>query len=418
MSLQVLGPFEGSGLNFMNCTGKTLSERYAAMNHWGMLREEQNIWPYGLTHDNRRPLNFGTQDYLGFSTNKRVIDSVKEFIGENNIIHSAGSPTLTGRTVWTDRLEQRIAEILDQQTCLVFSSGWMACFGAISGLANGRDTLVIDALSHNCLQLAAKVTTQNVYKFNHNDMDHLNDVLEKCRQQDERNGLFVVTETLFSMNSDSPDLRRIMELIHKYEAILVLDTAHDLGVIGESGFGLLETIDIKHEKNIILCGAFSKAFGTNGGFIAGPIDIRKHLTIMAPTYMFSTGASPIQCHVAYESINLIFSDEGARLRSRLKELVDFTVARFRENGFTINGKPTQIVPVHIGNERIARMIFKNLFEQGLLVNLVEFPAVPKGKAIFRFQLMATHREDEIEEAIEMLKDARAKVEREMVEMID
>src|SRR3990170_6943920 len=98
MSSQVLGPFEGSGLNFINCSGKTLSERYAAMNHWGMLREEQNIWPYGLTHDNRKPLNFGTQDYLGFSTNKRVIDSVKEFIEENNIIHSAGSPTLTGRT--------------------------------------------------------------------------------------------------------------------------------------------------------------------------------------------------------------------------------------------------------------------------------------------------------------------------------
>jgi 7-keto-8-aminopelargonate synthetase-like enzyme len=235
---------------------------------------------------------------------------------------------------------------------------------------------------------------------------------------DDRNGLFVITESLFSMNSDAPDLRRLMELVHKYEDILIIDCAHDLGVIGEKGLGLLETIDLQYEKNVIICGAFSKAFGTNGGFVAGPGEIRKQLTIMAPTYIFSTGASPIQCHIASKSIDLVFSEEGRRLRQRLKELVEFTVTRFRENGFTINGKPTQIVPVLIGHERIARMIFKNIYEQGLMVNLVEFPAVPKGKAIFRFQLMATHQEEEIEQAIEMMKNAKIKVEKDMMELID
>jgi 7-keto-8-aminopelargonate synthetase-like enzyme len=418
MSLQILGPYEGSALNFVSFSGKTIAERYAGLNHWGMLREEQNIWPYGLTQDNRRPLNFGTQDYLGFSNNQEVVNSVKEFIDENHIIHSAGSPTLTGRTIWTDRVEERLASILKQKTCLVYPTGWMACFGAVSGLANGKDTLVIDALSHNCLQVAAKFTTQNVYKFNHNDMAHLNEVLEKCRQLDDRNGLFVVTESLFSMNSDAPDLRRVMELVHKYDAILIIDTAHDLGVIGENGLGLLETIDIQYEKNMIICGAFSKAFGTNGGFVAGPQEIRKQLTILSPSYLFSTGASPIQCHVAWKSMELVFSEEGVRLRARLRELVDFTVNLFRENGFTINGKPTQIVPVLIGHERIARHMFKYVFERGLLINLVEFPAVPKGKTIFRFQLMASHKEEEIIKAVEMLKTARAKVEQDMIELID
>lgn len=418
MSLQILGPYEGSGLNFMNFSGKTLSERFAPLNKWGVLREEQHIWPFAMTHDNRKPMNFGTQDYLGISNNTLIIDSVKEFIEKNHMIHSAGSPTLTGRTIWTEQLEEKTAGILKQKTSMIFPTGWMACYGAVTGLTNAKDTIVMDALSHNCMQMAARYTTQNIFKFNHNDMAHLDEVLEKCRQMDDRNGLFVITESLFSMNSDAPDLRRIMELIHKYEAILIIDIAHDLGVLGEKGLGLLETVDLQYEKNLVICGAYSKAFGTNGGFVAGPAEIRKQMTTMCPTYMFSTGASPIQCYIAIKSLDLVFSEEGTRMRKRLKELVDYTVAMFRENDFIINGKPTQIVPVHIGHERIARMIFKNVLEQGLMVNLIEFPAVPKGKAIFRFQLMASHKEEEIEQAIEMMKTAKTMVEKEMVDLID
>jgi len=122
MSSQILGPFEGSGLNFMNFSGKNLAERYASFNHWGTLREEQNLWPYGLENDNRRPLNFGTQDYLGFSTNQTLIDSLSKFVAENNMIHSAGSPTLTGRTIWTAELEIKLAQLLKQNTCLFYSS--------------------------------------------------------------------------------------------------------------------------------------------------------------------------------------------------------------------------------------------------------------------------------------------------------
>ncbi|MFO7369428.1 MAG: pyridoxal phosphate-dependent aminotransferase family protein [Bacteroidales bacterium] len=418
MASQILGPFEGSGLNFMNFSGKTLAERYKDFNHWGTLREEQNIWPFGMINDNRRPLNFGTQDYLGFSVNKEVVNSLKEFINSNQIIHSAGSPTLTGRTIWTAELEEKIASLLKQKTALIFPSGWMACFGAVAGLTNGRDTIVIDALAHNCMQVAAKYSTKNLLKFRHNDMVHLDEILEKCRQDDDINGLFIVTESLFSMNSDSPDLRRVMELAHKYEAIVIIDTAHDLGVIGKTGLGALETIDIQYAKNLVICGAFSKAFGTNGGFVAGPAEIRKHLVIMTPTYIFSTGASPLQCHVAGKSLDLIFSGEGEQLRLQLKELVEFTVKKFKKSGFTLIGKPTQIIPVLIGNERMARMIFREAFSQGLMINLVEFPAVPKGRAIFRFQLMATHKKADIEKAIEILKNAKEKAENSLTEMID
>ena len=182
MSLQILGPYEGSGLNFMNFAGKTIAERFAPLNTWGLLREEQNIWPFAQTHDNRRPMNFGTQDYLGFSRQDVLVDAVKEFIEEHHIIHSSGSPTLTGRSVWTEQLEDKVAGILKQKSCLIYPSGWMACYGAVTGLTNARDTIVMDALSHNCLQMAAKYTTLNFFKFNHNDMALLNELLEKSRQ--------------------------------------------------------------------------------------------------------------------------------------------------------------------------------------------------------------------------------------------
>jgi 7-keto-8-aminopelargonate synthetase-like enzyme len=320
--------------------------------------------------------------------------------------------------MWTGELEKKLSGLLQQDTSLIFPSGWMACFGAVAGLVNGKDTVVIDALAHNCLQVAAKFSTNNIFKFNHNDMYHLNAVLEKCRQADERNGLFIVTESLYSMNSDAPDLRRVLELAHKYEANVIIDTAHDLGAMGKKGLGLLETVDIEYAKNLIICGAFSKVFGTNGGFVAGPASVRRQLTVMAPSYMFSTGASPLQCHIAGKSLDLVFSEEGQKMRARLKELVSFTVEQFVLNGFTINGIPSQIVPVHIGHERIARMIFKRIFEQGLLVNLIEFPAVPKGKAIFRFQLMATHKESDIIQAIKMMQEARIEIEKLMPELID
>jgi 7-keto-8-aminopelargonate synthetase-like enzyme len=249
-------------------------------------------------------------------------------------------------------------------------------------------------------------------------MAHLDGILDKCRKADNMNGLFIVTESLFSMNSDSPDLRRLMELAHKYEAIVIIDTAHDLGVIGKTGLGALETIDIQYSKNLVICGAFSKAFGTNGGFVAGPAEIRKQLVIMTPTYIFSTGASPLQCHIAGKSLDLIFSEQGEQLRLKLKELVVYAVKKFKKNGFTLIGKPTQIIPVLIGNERIARMIFKETFSQGLMINLVEFPAVPKGKAIFRFQLMATHKKTDIDKAIKILRNAREQVEKGLAELID
>jgi len=418
MSSPVLGPYEGSALNFVNFNGKTLAERYHGLNHWGTLRDEQMIWPYGKIHDNRRPLNFGTQDYLGLSHNQEAIDFLKDFLERNNIVHSAGSPTLTGRTIFTEQLEQELALVLKQGTCLVYPTGWMACFGAVSGLANSKDTIIIDSLAHNCLQLATKCTTPNVHKFHHNKLDHLQNLLEKCRQQDNKNGLFIITESLFSMNSDSPDIKKLIELSRRYEAIVIIDTAHDFGVTGKNGLGLIGDIPLEFEKNIVICGAFSKAFGTNGGFVAGPPEIRKQLTILSPTYIFSTGASPIQCAIALNNVRMVFSESGNSLRERLSELVDYTVTGFKQNGFTIIGKPTQIVPVLIGHERVARHIFRHVYNEGLMINLIEFPAVPKGKAIFRFQLMATHKEEEIDRAIHIIREAQEKVKTEMQELID
>ena len=318
-------------------------------------------------------------------------------------VHSAGSPALCGRTSITVQLEEKIASILGFESSLIYPTGWAAGFGVVTGLVREADTVIIDALCHNCLQEGAKFATKNLRKYNHNDLTHLAELLKEERSNNAQGAIFILTESLFSMDSDSPDLNALVHLAISCEAILILDVAHDFGAMGEHGRGLIDSINVPNWQNhVVVMGSFSKTFASNGGFVACHNNVRQYLRSYSSSQLFSNAISPIQTSVVINSLKIVFSSEGHSLRAKLMSNIDALRSSMKHHSLDMAGIPSPIVPVFVGGEKnieaTARLTSKHLIKNQLHANLVEFPAVPRGKARFRFQVMATHLSEEINQA--------------------
>lgn len=418
MDSKLFKALNGSAIEFYNQTGTNLTERCKPLDDFAKIRTEFEINPYSncVMHSPIAPyvqasvgggpvktyLNFSSQDYMGLTQNELVKKAAHDVIDELGI-HTASSPAFTGKNQKVVDLEEKLAGVLGMDQAILFTAGWMACFGAIVSLVSPKDVILLDGYSHNSLQTAAKNATEKIYKFHHNDVVHLEKMLKTQRTLHPRVGIFVVIESLYSMHSDVINLKSMLEVINKYNAILILDIAHDFGVLGENGLGVLEGFSKEEKENIVIIGAFTKAFGTNGGFVAGKNIIRPQTMLFSPSYTFSNSISPIQTAIALKSAEILFSDEGKKIRQDFYSNIIYAREKFNENGFLTNGGPSPIVPVIIGEDVLARLMYKENTKLEMLANLAEFPAVPKNQSLFRFQLMATHTKEQISLAVEKLK---------------
>jgi 7-keto-8-aminopelargonate synthetase-like enzyme len=410
----------GSTFLYRSWLGKTLDKRYEAFNNYINLRKEQGVYPFQRTlttpvnneikvshtwaDENMYCLNFGSQDYLGLSNHSEVKQAAHKAIDEYGL-NSGGSPVLSGKNTACSKLENTIASILGLDQCQLFPTGWMACFGVVAGLISHKDAIVMDMFVHNSLDVGTKYATEKVYKFKHNNMEELETKLKFCRKENSENGLFIIIESLYSMHSDMPDLDAVMKLAVVYDAIVIIDICHDFGSIGENGLGIFENFDITPYKDrLIVTGSLSKSFVTTGGFVAGPQVIRTQIEAFAPTYTFSTNITPINIAVAQQAIEIAFSEEGKGLRKALNEKSLYMIEEFNTRGFVTAGVPSAIVPVFVGDVKLARIMVRELSCEGVMVNLVEFPAVPKDKTLLRFQMMATMPKEHILTAAEKLSE--------------
>jgi 7-keto-8-aminopelargonate synthetase-like enzyme len=413
--------FTKSLLHFVNPDGRGLQERSQPYYDWANERRQIGVWPYSkvlMNHvghfanvanefrENERPcINFGSQDYLGMAQRSELKDAVRQAMDEFGV-HSAGSPVLCGRTKLLLDLEEKFCKLLHRESCIIYPTGWAAGFGVISGLVRREDSIIIDALSHNCLQEGARHATPMVRKFAHNSTVELEKTLREERAKNSKNGLFVVIESLYSMDSDSPNLAEAIRLARDHEAIVILDTAHDFGSMGTRGLGLLETVPFETVPDVIM-GSFSKTFAANGGFVACSKEVHEYLAFLSAPHIFSNAISPMQTAAVSRAFDIVFSTEGDALRAHLMRNVERLRSAMNTNGLNVSGTPSPIVPVFVGDEKIARLTSKNLTNQGLLANLVEFPAVARGKARFRFQVMATHQESAIDSAANIMARSKA-----------
>ena len=420
----------GSMRDFRVPGGADLLGRTEGFFRWQDIRRQNGLWPFSrATEDGpktvcaaqddsgnkMRGVNFASQDYLSLSSHPAIKATAIETI-ERCGVHSAGSPALVGNTSHSVALEREIAQFVEMDHVVLYPTGWAAGFGVVKGLVRSADHVVMDMLAHSCLQEGAHAATNNVHLFRHLDNEYCRNILAKIRAKDAQNGILVVTEGLFSMDSDTPDLGALQALCHEYNATLVVDVAHDLGCLGKDGRGHIGMQDMLGKIDVVM-GSFSKTFASNGGFVACKSRaVKEYLRFYSAPATFSNALSPVQAATILKAFEMVESVEGRVLRLELLANVVSLRRELQRAGLDYYGDPSAIVCVKMGSEGLARLVSRRLPELGLIANLVEFPAVPKGAARIRMQVMASHTEKNIADAVAILKTAKTQAEQELEDL--
>ncbi|GJG89264.1 hypothetical protein tb265_44450 [Gemmatimonadetes bacterium T265] len=417
-------PLRGSFAEFARPSGPDLVARTAPIVPWIAARQAAEVWPYaravagpvgpvagaeaerGVDGPVREGLNFATQDYLSLASHPSVHEAAMAAIRRYGV-HSGGSAALQGRSDLSRALEADLGEALRMEHVVLFSSGWGAAFGAVTALVRPDDHIVMDRLAHASLQTGAGAATQNIRRVEHLSVEALRRALADIRANDTRNGILAITEGLFSMDSDSPDLRAMQAVCREYQATLFVDVAHDFGALGPGGTGHVGRSGVLGEIDLVM-GAFSKTFASNGGFVATRhASVRSYIEAYGGPYTFSNAMSPIQVATVREALRIVRSEEGERRRAQLMTNVHALRDALAGEGLPCLGDPSAVVPVLIGHTPLARLASGGVLRRGLFANLVEFPAVGVRAARFRMQVQADHTVEQAREAAALMIDAVA-----------
>jgi 7-keto-8-aminopelargonate synthetase-like enzyme len=406
--------------HFRNPSGPDLIKRTERFSAFIQSRAAFGLWPYSralerangpvtavsdITAATREGINFAAQDYLGLSRHPRVADAGIEAMRQFGP-HSAGSAVLLGNTKASLELERHVAELLGLEHVTLYPTGWAAGYGAIAAFVRPRDHIVMDYLCHACLQQGAASATPQIRHFIHNDAEDLKARLQAIRAKDARNGIMVITEGLFAMESDAPDLAAFQEACRAYGATLLVDVAHDLGAMGPGGGGMIAAQGLAGKIDLVM-GSFAKTFASNGGFLASRSSAAKEFAkYYGNPHMFSNAISPVQAAVVSEAIRIVRSAEGEGLRARLMECVGGLRDGLAAQGMNCIGAPSPIVLVALGNDKLANLASRRIAESGVFINLVEYPAVPVDQARLSMQVMATHEGSQITAAVRRIAEAR------------
>lgn len=349
-------------------------------------------------------INLGSQDYLGLARHPRVVHEAAQAVLAMGT-HSSGSEPMGGGFHEAKCLEHTIGAFTAHEHVVLFPTGWAAGYGAIRALVRPHDFVLMDALAHNCLQHGAHAATANVALFAHNDVGSLEKRLKRLRASHPSAAILVVTESLFSMDSDHPDFRSLVESCEMFDAALMVDVAHDLGVIGTQGRGVL------HETGVLdripfLVGSFSKTFASIGGFFAARDRAPTyHVRGFSGSYTFSNYLVPSQVAAIAAAFEVVTSDQGDALRARTLDNATLLREALTAAGISVLGRVSPMVLPMIGPEPVARIAYRHCLEHGLILNNIEFPACRRGEARFRMQVTPQHTEAQLCRAAEIVRDS-------------
>jgi 8-amino-7-oxononanoate synthase len=353
--------------------------------------------------EGRETVMLGSNNYLGLTGDPRVKTAARDAL-ERYGTALTGSRLLNGTIPLHVELEREIAEWMGTDDAIVFTTGYQANLGSIGTILEPGDTVICDSGDHASILDGCRLSGARLRPFRHNRMDKLERMLE--RAQDDGGGVMVVVDGVFSMEGDICNLPPIVELCKAYGARLMVDEAHGVGVLGERGTGACELFGLEGDVDLRM-GTFSKSLASCGGFIAGPADVIEYLRISARAFIFTAAAVPAAIGAALEAVR-ICRHEGPPLFARLLDNAAYLRTGFRELGLRVvepgtlpdgSEAVTPVVPVMVGEDWSAVLLWKALFDAGVYTNVALHPAVPPGGALLRTSLMATHEREHLERAL-------------------
>lgn len=335
--------------------------------------------------------NFASNDYLGLAAHPAVTGAAAR--AAQDFGAGSGSSRLVSGTQPPHReLEERLAAFKQTEAALAFGCGYAASTGTLSALAAKDDVILLDRLSHACLVDGARLSGAMTRPFRHNDPDHLEQQLRLARERRPHARIFIVTESVFSMDGDAAPLREIVDLKDRYGAVLMLDEAHAVGVIGRGGRGFADELQLSGRIEIQM-GTLGKALGSSGGYISGSRKLVDYLVNRARSFIFSTAPPASNAAAASAAIDLCAGAEGDVRRSKLREL----------RTILDPSMPAAIHPVIIGGEAETLAAAERLAQLGYFVPAIRPPTVPKGTARLRASLSASHSADVVAALADILR---------------
>ena len=341
-------------------------------------------------------LMFGSNAYTGLPGDERVIEAGVQALRKYGS-GCAGSRFLNGTLDLHTKLERELAEFVGKDEALCFSTGFTVNSGVIPCLTGRQDYIICDDRDHASIVDGRRLSMSTCLKYKHNDMQDLENQLKKCRPESIK---LIVVDGVFSMEGDLPDLPKIVELKHKYNATIMVDEAHGIGVFGRNGRGVCDHFGLTNEVDLIM-GTFSKSLASIGGFIAADSTIINWLRHNARTYIFSASNTPAATASALEALHIL-QQEPERIEA-LWDVTRYALKRFREEGFEIGETESPIIPLDVRDPEKTFVATARAFEEGVFINPVIPPACAPQDTLVRVALMATHTHEQVDRAVKALK---------------
>jgi len=351
-----------------------------------------------VTINGRSVMMFGSNSYLGLTNHPKIKEAAKRAIDKYGT-GCAGSRFLNGTLDIHIELEEKLAELTGMDGALCYSTGFQVNLGVVSVLTGRRDHVLLDELDHASIIEGSRLSFSKVLKYGHNDMKSLEKKLRHCSPDSLK---LIVADGIFSMEGDIVRLPEMVELAEKYNASIMIDDAHAIGVLGKNGSGTASHFGLTDKVDLIM-GTFSKSLASLGGFIASDKDTINFIKHNSRSLIFSASMTPASAASVLAAIEIMVS-EPERI-SHLWEVTNYALKGFRDMGFDTGKSETPIIPLFIRDSMKALTLTHLLLDDGIFVNPVVSPAVPVNDSLIRYSLMATHTKEQVDISIEKITRA-------------